>query len=78
MCFGNDLFQALLDSFWRRLVRKCGRGQREHCGNRLAQVVGSLLDGACAFAVHRPDFPGRSAQSRLPDLLSPCHVPHPK
>ena len=47
MGFGHDLFQALLDSFWRRLVRKCGRGQGEHCGNWLAQVVGSLLDGAC-------------------------------
>ena len=78
MGFGHDLFQALPDSVWRRFVRKCGRGQGEHCGNWLAQVVGSLLDGASPLLRTGPVFPGHRYSVDCLTHCAPCHVPHPK
>lgn len=78
MCLGNDLFQALLLSFRRRFVRKCGRGQGEHCGNWLSQVMGSLLDGAWPFPPGGQIFPVRRRRVGCLTRSPACHVPHPE
>ena len=75
MCLGDDLFQPVLDSFWRRPVRKCGRGQGEHRGNWLAQVMGGLLDGAWPRIRIGQIPPGSGAESTACPIASRAMSP---
>ena len=77
MCLGNDLFQAAPYSFRCRFVRECGRGQREHRRNRLAQVMRSLLDGAWPWMRIGQIPPGSQRRVRCLPYCLTCHVPHP-
>jgi hypothetical protein len=78
MCLGDDFFQALLQSFWRPFVRKCGRSQGEHCGNWLAQIMGSLLDGAWPLSRSGQISPVRRRRVDCLPHGSARHVPHPE
>ena len=78
MCLGDDLFQPALDSFWRRPVRECRRGQGEHRGNWLAQVMSGLLDDAWRWMRIGQIPPGRRRRVHCLSYCFTCHVPHPE
>ncbi len=78
MCLGRDLLQAALESCWRLLVRKCRRGQCEHRGNWLAQVMRSLPDDAWRQIRIGQIPPGSRRRVRCLHYRPMCHVPDPE